>query len=327
MQKVTQYLANNKVVVIANLDGLITEYRQVYQRHINLYKGIDNTIHFEVKDHDQKALDITSYTPKFVAYDENKSLVLEKDGTVLDDTVSKTTTVAETNPDDTLEFSIVSGISIGMEVTGTNILGGTLVKFVDTVNNLVTLNKKSSAVVPLGTSITFRTRTKKGVFTISVAENDLLDIKQQYLSYNIFLVDSTNTKTLTYTNAHFDANGIIYVSDKAFPGPSTTYSVSAFDKFGETWFTEAVDAQPSINGNSALHTAAIYSSDYSGEITIQGTLENQITQNTFWSNVDTVTIANATQPVPVNFNGVYNYIRFVADTDPTSKISQILVRN
>ena len=57
MQKVTQYLANNKVVVIANLDGLITEYRQVYQRHINLYKGIYNTIHFEVKDHDQKALD------------------------------------------------------------------------------------------------------------------------------------------------------------------------------------------------------------------------------------------------------------------------------
>ena len=37
--------------------------------------------------------------------------------------------------------------------------------------------------------------------------------------------------------------------------------------------------------------------------------------------------ADETAPKPVNFNGVFNYVRFQASADPADKITNILVRN
>ena len=54
MQKTYRYLAKNKVVVVANMSGFITEYRPVYQKNLNVYRGIDNLLYFEIKNHDQK---------------------------------------------------------------------------------------------------------------------------------------------------------------------------------------------------------------------------------------------------------------------------------
>jgi len=175
----------------------------------------------------------------------------------------------------------------------------------------------------IGTIKETTTPSFKGQFTITITDSDMLNLDAQYLSYSVYLTNNSNVNTLTYADTQYGITGTIELTNEAFPGAIDSKTVDTF----VDGISSVVNGEPHTNSNSALHTAAIYSSDYSGEITIQGTLENQITQNTFWSNVDTVTIANATQPVPVNFNGVYNYIRFVADTDPTSKISQILVRN
>jgi len=72
MQLTPRYLVDNKTTVIANDAGFITEYRTVYQRHIKIYKGIDNVLQFKVLNHDQKPVLLTSYTPKLVVFDQNK---------------------------------------------------------------------------------------------------------------------------------------------------------------------------------------------------------------------------------------------------------------
>ena len=143
----------------------------MYQKTLNVYRGIDNILHFEVKNHDQKPVSLQGYTPKFMMFDENNNLVVEHDGTVLDDVVSKTTSAAESAADTTLEFSSTSGIAVGQTVTGTNIKRNTLVSSI--VGNVVTLNKSSSAAVAAGTSITFQTNTQKGVFTDRVSIEDV----------------------------------------------------------------------------------------------------------------------------------------------------------
>ena len=80
-----RYLASNQVGLIADLANNITEYRPVYQRTIQLYRGIDNTISFEIKNSDQKPVSIlNTYTPKLMAFDENNVLILEKTGTILE---------------------------------------------------------------------------------------------------------------------------------------------------------------------------------------------------------------------------------------------------
>jgi len=175
------------------------------------------------------------------------------------------------------------------------------------------------------------TKSTKGLFYITITENDLLNIKAQYLKYTIYLVDSNNNKTLTYNDEHFDAVGIMYVNSQSFPGPRSTYSVTQFQQLSfddMTWASESLNAEPAINGNEALHTAVIYTEGYVGDITVQATLENQITGTTEWADIDTITFSGTeNEPTPINFNGVFSYLRFVADTDPANTVTKILVRN
>ena len=260
MQLTPRYLVNNRTTIITNEAGFITEYRPVYQRQLNIYRGIDNVLDFKVLNADQKPINIANYTPKFQAFDENRLLVIEHDGELIPGDDSAPT---------------------------------------------------------------------RGLFKVTVTNNDLLNIDQQYLSYNIHLVDNTTSvPVLTYSNTNFGMNGTIYVSESAFPGPAPTININTFIEDGGVWNSETTNAQPGINGNDALHTAVIYTNSYIGNVVVQATLENQVTGTTVWADVATVTLdGTETTPTPVNFNGVFSYIRFVASADPADKITKILVRN
>jgi hypothetical protein len=329
MQKTSTYLAKNKVVIVANLAGFITEYRPVYQKNLNVYRGIDNLLYFETKNHDQKPISLAGYDPVFVAFDENNVMILEKDGNRLDDTITRTTVVAESTPDVILEFNTTSGIEVGQTVSGTFIKTNTLVTAV--TDNTVTLNKTPSDSIPLGTEITFQSRQKRGVFTVNITENDLLNVKQQYLKYTIYLVDSVGGRILTYSDDHFEVQGTIYISGNALPGPIATHNVTTFIQDSQSptaWYSESIDAQPAINGNSALHTAAVYTDTFVGNVIVQGTLDTQVTMNTFWADIATLNFdGTETEPVPINFNGVFSFLRFKTDASPADTITKVLVRN
>ena len=266
MQLIPRYLVNNRVTIVANDKGFITEYRPVYQRQLKVYKGIDNALQFRLVNADQKPINVASYTPKFVAFDEAGNQVIAHDG-------------------------VVNQIS------------------------------DSSA--------------SRGLFTVTITENDLLNIKKQYLRYNIYLVDSAANKTITYVDSHFDNDATILVDTYAFPAPRASYNVSTFTedsgKAGvddSVWYSESITAEPAINGNEALHTATIYTSSYDGDVVVQATLENAVVDSTNWADISTVSFTGSeTEPSYVNFNGVFSHLRFKCSKDPASKVSKILVRN
>jgi hypothetical protein len=261
MQLLPRYLCNNTTTLIADVAGTITEYRPVYSRQLQLYKGIDNVLEFRLLNADQKPVDITTYTPKLVAFDETNQMVLEKDCTSLDD----------------------------------------------------------------GSTVT------RGKFKVTVTENELLNLKQQYLNYNVYLAEADGDKILTYSQPNFGNDAIMYVNARTFPGPQATYSVTKFSQEGvgiNRWYSETVNAQPGINGNEALHTAAAYTSSYIGDITVQATLDNQVTGTTQWADIATMQLGGSeTTPTPVNFNGVFSHLRFKATANPADKITKVLVRN
>lgn len=172
------------------------------------------------------------------------------------------------------------------------------------------------------------TPATKGLFEVTITENDLLNIRQQYLTYNIYL--DSDVKTLTYANRNFDSAGIIYINGKSFPGVKPSKSVTNWQLTNSLYYAtldengERLSADPGINGNEALHTVAVYSNGYIGDLTIQATLDNS-TDTDYWADVAVVQFdGTETEPTPVNFNGVYSFIRFVA-ADNT--IEKILVRN
>ena len=266
MQFIPRYLVQNRTTILANEAGFVTEYRPVYQRHLQVYKGIDNALQFRLLNADQKPIDISNYTPKFQAFDENKNLIIERDGEI---------------------------------ITGDD----------------------SAAT--------------RGLFSVTVTDNDLLNVKQQFLSYTIYLQDANGTPVITYTDSHFGNAGVIKISTEAFPGPRETYSVITFTEDDgiagvddSVWYSEALDAQPGINGNEALHTAVVYVDGYLGNVVVQATLDNQVTGTTDWADITSVEFdGTETEPKPINFNGVYSFLRFKTTANPANNISKILVRN
>jgi len=331
MQKTYRYLAKNKVIVVANLAGFITEYRPVYQKNLKVYRGIDNLLYFEIKNHDQKNVSLLGYTPMLMAWNDENTLVIEKTGTSLDDVVTKETSEAQSAKGTTLKIGLTTGIVIGQIVTGTYITRGTVVTAV--TSDTVTLSKSTTDAVPLATNITFQTSSKKGVFTVNVTENDLLAINQQYLKYVVYLEDSSKERTITYSGSDFNFSGTIHVDSTSMPGPKSSVSVKDFVEIGDFWYAGSssatqITAEPALNGNNALHTVAVYTDGYIGGLEVQATLDNQITGANNWTTVSTLTFTGSeTQPQPTNFNGIYNYLRFKASADPSNKITKVLVRN
>lgn len=81
MQLLSRYLLHNRITIILNETGHVTEYMPVYNRPLEIYKGIDNTIQFYLLNADQKPVDCSDKRVRFVAYDENDFPFLELNAT------------------------------------------------------------------------------------------------------------------------------------------------------------------------------------------------------------------------------------------------------
>jgi hypothetical protein len=176
------------------------------------------------------------------------------------------------------------------------------------------------------------TTATKGMFEVTFYDNDLLNLRQQYLHYNIYM-QRGHTKTVTYANRNFESAGIIYLDGNAYPGPKSSTEVINFHFRDDYWYagsddSDKITADPGLNSNEALHTVAVYTDEFVGDLEIQATLDNQIDGFNNWSTVNTITFdGTETEPVYANFNGIFSYLRFKIGTDPTDKITKILIRN
>jgi hypothetical protein len=201
--------------------------------------------------------------------------------------------------------------------------------FIEDTPIFVAFDENNNLVIEHPCTVTDDSSTAlKGMFEVTITENDLLNIRQQYLTYNIYL--NGDTKTLTYADRNFDSAGIIYVNGNSFPGVKASKVVNNWQFENDLYYGtldengERISAEPGVNGNEALHTIAVYSNGYVGDLIVQATLDNSLSTHD-WADVTTVTFTgNETEPTPVNFNGVYSFLRFVA-SDNT--IEKILVRN
>lgn len=60
MQKISRYLYPNRIELLADLAGFSVEFTNVYQRNLKIYNGIDNTIEVDIKNADQKRIDLST---------------------------------------------------------------------------------------------------------------------------------------------------------------------------------------------------------------------------------------------------------------------------
>jgi hypothetical protein len=69
MQKISSYLYSNRIAINLDLASSPVEWRIVYQRKVKIYKGYDNIISLDIKNSDQKRIDVSALTLKCLIMD------------------------------------------------------------------------------------------------------------------------------------------------------------------------------------------------------------------------------------------------------------------
>ncbi len=79
MQKISSYLYPNRINVVADVAVFPVRWNIVYQNRIKIYQGVSNVLTIDVKNSDQKRIDISEMTLKMSVKDVNNKEFLTVD--------------------------------------------------------------------------------------------------------------------------------------------------------------------------------------------------------------------------------------------------------
>ena len=206
MLKQSLYLYDNNVTVYFSPEtGGFTTNRssKVYDRKLNFFKGIDNTVLFSFKNDDQKPVGITGKTIYFNLMDpENKTTTIQKTMTIKD--------------------------------------GG------------------------------------KGIAQLKIAEDDLLDKPAKFYTYSVHIKDEEDNELPVYSDTRYMPGGTAEVMENIYPEFVPSVEITSFTKRNTQLISSTIDAAPELNSNSALHSIAVYTTDFTGRFEIFGTMDASV---------------------------------------------------
>ena len=196
------------------------------------------------------------------------------------------------------------------------------------LNVIDTESKKSVITKTLTILDDGSTVSTKGDASCTITEGDLLPLDAKFYNFAVREVKSDGSREVTYSDTGYAAAGTIEILDGAYPEFVPSTSITTFTLSGETFTSSAITARPGINNNSALHTVAIYPQNFSGTVTVQGTMVSTSPEEDDYFTITTTTLSSSSSVSALNFNGVFQNVRFKADrtSGTTGRIDKILYR-
>jgi hypothetical protein len=198
--------------------------------------------------------------------------------------------------------------------------------------NIIDSESKKSVVTKTLTPIDDgSTVATKGQANCKITEGDLLPLDAKFYNFAVREVKTDGSREVTYADTGYASAGTIEILDGAYPEFVASTEVTSFSTSGGASSLDntssAIDARPGINNNKALHTIAMYPSNFSGTLRIQGTMASSPSNSDFFT-VTSTTFSDASTPTTLNFTGVYHSVRFTwgNDSGNTGKIDKILYR-
>ncbi len=180
----------------------------------------------------------------------------------------------------------------------------------DAINQRLLIEKPLD-ILDLGTTST------RGLAMLTLNESDTLDLEKSSYTYAIKKLESDNTYSPAYSNTYYGINGTLNLLNDINPvlQPSTEISSFLMSYNSSTDLYEfksrAIYADPAFQGNIALHTAAIYMTNFKGTLHVMGTLGNNPDDLTDYSILNSKVYTGTTSIDYINFNGVYTYVQFM----------------
>jgi hypothetical protein len=161
------------------------------------------------------------------------------------------------------------------------------------------------------------TTSTRGLGLLELSESDTLDLDRSSYTFSITYLDSDGTYLPTYTNTYYGISGTAQLLDDVYPKLKPSQAVVSFPHS----FNSDIDlyehksgnvyAYPELNSNTALHTAAIYMTNFRGTVYVQATLSNTPASFGKYTTIWEQSYDDFTGVDYVNFTGVFTYVRFM----------------
>jgi hypothetical protein len=163
----------------------------------------------------------------------------------------------------------------------------------------------------------------------TLKEGDLETTNSGMYMYSAYLTDNSGKKTILYGDSQYGASVPVEVINNSFPQVYPSTILEDFTPIPTGKYSSAVNARPELNSNNALHTAAIYATNFNGTVSVETTLENGITDIVNWSTLQSITVKDSDTVIHTNFNGVFTFVRFrvIPDIENTGTVDKILYRS
>lgn len=319
------YLYPNTCDVILGLDSTTSGVNQImYQRDLRIQKGVKNKVQIQFKNSDQQRLSILNAgTFVFSMFDAiNQRLLLEKPITILDDSMELYCSYDQTSIDNVLNLDSTDGLTVGQTITGYGIKPNSVI--VSITFDSITLNNYTSIPVTASTKLTAYTHSLKGLGQVDFLEADTADLPVSNYKFTVKYLDDDGEFLPAYSNTYYGVAGTLHLSADMFPVLTPSQTITSFLKTAKSgtnlycYPSGNIYAYPEYNSNNdAIHTLAIYMTNFIGTIEIQATLNNQPDAESYAS-IATLTYNQFTGVDYYNFFGVYTYIKiiFIPGTKP-----------
>lgn len=185
----------------------------------------------------------------------------------------------------------------------------------------------------------------KGQLQLSLTPAEIEGWTEGYYDYVILQENIDGSQNILYTSQNQDARGVMELKGGLLPPVANSYDLdpTTFTPFhygdypgGVTRYaSDALPGDAQLGFADGLHTLAVYLSDFTGKLWVQGSLEECMpTTDVDWFDVNLTPntfelFFNAESGIePFNFEGNLRWIRFVYEEDTlnTGNITRILYK-
>lgn len=157
----------------------------------------------------------------------------------------------------------------------------------------------------------------KGLAELTLTESDTMNLDVGNYQFSVKYLDPTdNTYLPAYSNTYYGVAGTATLGQDVYPTLQPSQEITAFERVYDDsiksyrHISGNIYAYPEYKSNTALHTAAAYMTNYSGQLIIEGTLYNSPGSYNRYVTLATQTYSQFTGIDYFNFNGIFSFVRF-----------------
>lgn len=193
-------------------------------------------------------------------------------------------------------------------------------------------------VTILDTGSTATTYISKGLGEVVLTESDLDACDSVYYKFGVKALDSDGSYVTTYANTYYGISGTLEVKHDLYPTLQPSLEVSNATFLSNIYYNADVgfmqhefysgnlNAHPEFSSNVALHTVAVYMTNFRGRVLIEGTLENDPMSFGNYAVLSDKVYTQFTGIDYTNVNGVFSKIRirYIPAKEPVTQSNDIL---